>query len=47
MTREKVSGIKKSAILLMALGPSLSSKILKHFSEADIERIYLEIANTT
>ena len=47
MSREKVSGIKKSAILLMALGPTLSTKILKHFSEADIERISLEIANTT
>ena len=44
--RGKVSGIKKSAILLMALGPNLSSKILKHFNETDIERISLEIANT-
>ncbi|MBS4032699.1 MAG: flagellar motor switch protein FliG [Clostridiales bacterium] len=47
MSREKVSGIKKSAILLMTLGPSLSAKILKHFNETDIERISLEIANTT
>ncbi len=47
MSRAKVSGVKKSAILLMTLGPTLSAKILKHFSEADIERISLEIANTT
>jgi flagellar motor switch protein FliG len=42
-----VKGIKKSAILLMALGPALSSKILRHFNEGEIERISLEIANTT
>ncbi|NLZ93504.1 MAG: flagellar motor switch protein FliG [Firmicutes bacterium] len=47
MARGKVNGIKKAAILLMALGPSLSSKILRHFNESDIERISLEIANTT
>ncbi|MDW7651570.1 MAG: flagellar motor switch protein FliG [Bacillota bacterium] len=47
MARAKINGIKKSAILLMALGPGLSSKILKHFNENDIERISLEIANTT
>lgn len=47
MSRAKVKGIKKSAILLMALGPALSSKILRHFNEGEIERISLEIANTT
>lgn len=47
MARGKISGLKKSAILLMALGPNLSAKILRHFSEADIEKISLEIANTT
>lgn len=47
MARGKISGLKKSAILLMALGPTLSAKILRHFSEADIEKISLEIANTT
>jgi flagellar motor switch protein FliG len=47
MPRGKISGLKKSAILLMALGPTLSAKILRHFSEADIEKISLEIANTT
>lgn len=47
MARSKSNGLKKSAILLMALGPSVSAKILRHFNEADIERISLEIANTT
>ncbi len=47
MARNKSNGLKKSAILLMALGPSVSSRILRQFTEADIERISLEIANTT
>ncbi|MBT9173504.1 MAG: Flagellar motor switch protein FliG [Syntrophomonadaceae bacterium] len=47
MARNKSNGLKKSAILLMALGPSVSSKILRQFTEPDIERISLEIANTT
>ncbi|HHX74337.1 MAG TPA: flagellar motor switch protein FliG [Firmicutes bacterium] len=45
--RGKISGVKKAAILLMALGPTISAKILRHFNEADIERISLEIANTS
>ena len=47
MARTKSNGLKKTAILLMALGPSVSAKILRQFNEADIERISLEIANTT
>lgn len=47
MSRSKVSGVKKTAVLLMALGPALSSRVLRQFSEADVERISLEIANTT
>lgn len=47
MGRGKVTGLKKSAILLMALGPASSAKILRQFSEAEIERISMEIANTT
>ena len=43
----RLTGLKKAAILLLALGPNLSSKVLKHFSEADIEKITAEIANTT
>jgi len=47
VARGKLTGVKKAAILLMALGPDISAKILKHFSESDIERISLEIANTS
>ncbi len=43
----KISGLKKIAIFLLALGPNLSAGILKHFSEAEIEKISMEIANTT
>lgn len=44
---KKLKGIEKAAILLLSVGPALSSKILKYFSEAEIERISLQIANTT
>jgi len=43
----RMSGLKKVAIFLLALGPNLSAGILKHFSEAEIEKISMEIANTT
>ncbi len=42
-----LTGLKKIAVLVLALGPNLSSKILRHFSESDIERITMELANTT
>ncbi len=46
MTKEnKLTGIKKIAILLITLGPELSSRILKQFREDEIERISSEIAN--
>lgn len=41
----KITGKKKAAILLMALGPELSSKVLKQFTEQEIESITMEIAN--
>ncbi len=44
---KRMSGIRKMAILFLALGPQQSSKILKHFNEEEIERISMEIANTT
>lgn len=49
MTRfadEKVSGVQKAAILLIALGPEKSSLIFKHLKEEEIEELTLEIANT-
>ncbi len=48
MKREQdLKGIKKVAIFMLSLGPDLSAKILKGFTETEIERITMEIANTT
>ena len=43
---EGLSGIQKSAILLIALGPEKSAEIFKHLKEEEIEELTLEIANT-
>ncbi len=47
MTQEtmEMSGVRKAAIFIMALGAGLSSQVMKHFTEPEIERITLEIAN--
>jgi len=45
--RQNISGLRKIAVFLLALGPNLSAGILKHFNEAEIEKISMEIANTT
>ena len=44
---KKMSGSRKLAILFLAMGTEFSSKVLKHFNEVEIERISMEIANTT
>lgn len=44
---KNISGLRKVAIFLLALGPNVSASILKHFNEAEIEKISMEIANTT
>jgi flagellar motor switch protein FliG len=44
---KNATGLRKIAIFLLALGPNMSAGILKHFNEADIEKISMEIANTT
>lgn len=41
-----ISGPQKAAILLISLGPELSSNVFKHLSEEEIEQITLEIAAT-
>ena len=41
-----LSGLQKAAILLIALGPEMSSQIFKHLKEEEIEELTLEIANT-
>ena len=43
---EKLGGLQKSAILLIALGPERSATIFKHLKEEEIEELTLEIANT-
>ncbi len=40
-----ISGKKKAAILLIALGPDLSSNVMKSLKEEEIEKLTLEIAN--
>ena len=45
-TDEKIPGVQKAAILLIALGPEKSAAIFKHLKEEEIEELTLEIANT-
>lgn len=45
MTKKELTGLEKAAILLMALGPEVSSAVLKQLSEKDIEKITYQIAN--
>ena len=45
-TEERISGLQKAAILLIALGPEKSSNIFIHLKEDEIEELTLEIANT-
>ena len=41
-----LSGLQRSAILLISLGPERSAGIFKHLKEDEIEELTLEIANT-
>ncbi len=43
---EKMSGLQKAAVLLIALGPEKSANLFKHLKEEEIEELTLEIANT-
>lgn len=43
---DKISGLQKAAILLIALGPERSAAIFRHLKEEEIEELTLEIANT-
>ncbi len=40
-------GGRKIAVFILSLGTNLSSKILKYFTSPEVERISMEIANTT
>lgn len=43
--KDKLTGIQKTAILFITLGPDASAQILKKLPDADIQRITFEIAN--
>ena len=43
----KLTGIQKAAILFITLGPEAASGIIKKLSDAEIQKITYEIANTT
>ncbi|NLK00513.1 MAG: flagellar motor switch protein FliG [Clostridia bacterium] len=45
MTRKKLTGKQKAAVLFISLGPELSSSIMKQLSDEDIESVSYEIAN--
>lgn len=40
-----VAGKQKAAILLISLGPEISSQVFKHLKDEEIEKLTLEIAN--
>lgn len=40
------TGVEKSSILMIALGPEKSSSVFKHLKDEEIEELTLEIANT-
>ena len=42
----ELDGVQKAAVLLISLGPEMSSTIFKHLTEDEIEQLTLEIANT-
>lgn len=42
----EISGPQKAAILMISLGPELSSQVFKHLTDEEIEQITLEIAAT-
>jgi len=44
--QEKLNGIKKAAILLISLGPEISSQILRMLPDRLIQKVTYEIANT-
>lgn len=45
INKNTISGAKKSAVLLMTIGPELSSNILKELTDKQVQKIGVEIAN--
>lgn len=42
---QSINGLQKAAILMIALGPDKSAKIVQHLNESEIEQLTLEMAN--
>lgn len=42
---QSLNGIQKAAILMIALGPDKSAKIVQHLGEAEIDQLTLEMSN--
>ena len=45
MAKKQLTGIQKSALLFITLGPEASADILKRLPENEIQKITYEIAN--
>ncbi len=45
MLEKSIPGTKKAATLLLSLGVERSSRILKHLSEPEVERVMVELSN--
>ncbi len=43
-TRSKLSGVRKAAVLMVALGPEIASEIYRYLSDEEIEQITVEVA---
>jgi len=43
--RDELTGKEKAAILLISLGPDISSDVFKHLDDEEVEKLTLEIAN--
>ena len=42
---QTINGIQKAAILMIALGPEKSAKVVQHLGDSEIEQLTLEMAN--
>lgn len=45
MAKGELTGLEKAAVLLISIGPELSSKLLRYLPEPEIERVTYQIAN--
>lgn len=45
-SEDRIGGLQKAAVLLIAIGPEKSAGVFKHLKDEEIEELTLEIANT-